>query len=402
MSQPQDVLSLGVEEEFQIVSAATAELTSGYDALMSRATEDIHHHMKPEFLQCVVECITSVCPNVEAVRQQTMALRSTAITMGKEHGLALIAAGTHPTGKWYHQHRTRDRRYGNLEEALQDVARSILIYGLHVHVNITDREQRIAVMNQARTYLPHILAISANSPFWMGRYTGFMAYRPMIWAPFPVSGVPDPFASDAEFIRFQTLFRAVNSLGETRRIWWDIRPHDLHPTLEFRIADMPMNHADMVAIVAFIQALVKTLLDRTAAGQPLPIYPTPYINENRWRAAFGGIHGTFIDFARECEIPTPDALNAAFDLVNDAALELGSAREMQHLRGMLEPGYLCGAERQIAAFQEHRNPTDASRLLMEETLRDIDLTQTLPLAPAEDGGHDGNRWHWPFGHRKSA
>lgn len=391
MSRSQEVVSLGVEEEFQIVSAATGELASGFDALMSRATDAIHHHMKPEFLQCVVECITDVCPDVATVRQQTMALRATAAALAKAHDLAIIAAGTHPTGRWYQQHRTQDARYGNLEEALQDVARSILIYGLHVHVNISDLELRIAVMNQARTYLPHILALSANSPFWMGRYTGYMAFRPMVWAPFPCSGIPDPFASYADFARFRDLFFKVHSLGETRRIWWDIRSHHEHPTLEFRIADMPMRHADTIAIVAFIQALVRTLIDRTLAGQPLPIYPTAYLNENRWRTAIGGIHGTLIDFANEREMPALDALHEAFELVSEAAMELGSQREMQQLRAMLEPGYLCGAERQIAAYWERHDPTAASRLLMAETLHGIDGTTALPLA-ALTSSLDGNRW----------
>lgn len=249
----QDGFSLGVEEEFQIVDAATAELVSGFATLMQRATPEIAAHMKPEFLQCVVECITDVCPDVAAVRRQTMALRATAAALAHEHGMAIISAGTHPTGKWYHQHRTPGDRYGMLEDALQDVARSILIYGLHVHVNLEDLDLRIQVMNQARTYLPHILAISANSPFWMGRNTGYMAFRPIVWAPFPVSGVPDAFASHAEYERFRELFFKVNALGEVRRMWWDVRSHHHLPTIEFRIADMPLHHDDTVAIVALVQ-----------------------------------------------------------------------------------------------------------------------------------------------------
>jgi carboxylate-amine ligase len=381
MAGPQENLSLGVEEEFQIVDTATAELVSGYATLMQRATPAIQDHMKPEFLQCVVECITDVCPDVAAVRQQTAQLRATAALLAREHGMAIGAAGTHPTGKWYHQHRTAGARYGLLEDALQDVARSILIYGLHVHVNLTDLEVRIQVMNQARTYLPHILALSVNSPFWMGRYTGFMAFRPIVWAPFPVSGIPDPFPSFADYAHFRELFFKVNSLSEVRRIWWDLRAHHQYPTIEFRIADMPLHHDDTIAIVAFIQALVMTLRDRTLAGQPLPVLPTAYINENRWRAALGGLRGTLVDFTHEREVPTVEALAGAVDLVAPAMEALGAARELAHLRAMLAPGYQSGAEWQIAAFQQHHDPADAAHMLIAETLRGIDLDAALPLAP---------------------
>src|SRR5579883_846856 len=374
-------LSLGVEEEFQIVDAESGELASGYEALMQRATDEIHRHMKPEFLQCVVECITDVCPDVATVRRQTAALRATAARLGKDHGLTVASAGTHPTGKWYDQRRTPGERYGELEDALQDVARSINIYGLHVHVNIPDVEQRIQVMNQARTYLPHILAISANSPFWMGRYTGYMAFRPMVWAPFPVSGVPDAFASHVEYEEFRALFFKVNALGSARRIWWDVRSHHALPTIEFRIADMPMHHDDTIAIVALVQALVKTLLDRASAGQPLPVLPTAYINENRWRAALGGLRGTLVDFVREQEMPTLDALASLFDLIAPAMEELGAARELAYLRGMLAPSFQSGAERQIAAYRKAGNPLDVAKLLMRETLAGIDMSAALDLAP---------------------
>jgi carboxylate-amine ligase len=341
-------------------------------------------------LQCVVECITDVCPDVATVRQQTAVLRATAATMAKEYGLALIAAGTHPTGKWYEQHRTAGARYGDLEMALQDVARSILIYSLQVHVNIADQERRIAVMNQVRTYLPHILALSANSPFWMGRNTGYMAFRPMVWAPFPMSGIPDPFADYAAYERFQQLFFRVNSLGATRRMWWDIRPHHVYPTLEFRIADMPIRHEDTVAIVAFIQALVKTILDRLAVDNPLPTLPTSFISENRWRAALGGIHGTLVDFEREREVPTIDALAEAFDLVQGAMEALGTTQELAYLRAMLAPDYRCGAERQLDAYGRNHDLHEVSRLLMQETLHGIDLRQTMPLAEVTHA--KGNRW----------
>ncbi len=391
MSTTQDALTLGVEEEFQIVEAASAELAHGFETLMRGATPEIQQHMKPEFLQCVVECITGICPDVAAVRHETTALRATAAALGRPHGLALVSAGTNPTGRWYDQVRSPGERYDTLEEMLQDVARSILIYGLHVHVGVADEARRVEVVNQARTYLPHILALSVNSPFWMGRYTGFMSYRTIVWAPFPFSGVPEPFASFDDYRRFRDIFAQVNSLNDVRRVWWDIRAHHAQPTVEFRIADMPLHHEDMLGIVAFAQALVKTILRRIDDHQPLPVYPRTYIEENRWRVARWGLRGMMADFEQGREIPIVDAIAAALDLVGDAAAELGTTAHINHLRDMLAPGYLCGAERQIAAYKKRYDARDATRMLMEETMRGIDLKAALPLAALQVPKADGQR-----------
>ncbi len=392
MAPDRDTLSLGVEEEFQIINRATTDLEHGYDDLMRRATPTLREHMKPEFLQCVVECITSVCPDVAAVRAETMSLRATAALLARAtDNLAIIAAGTHPTGKWWDQKRTTGERYGQLEDTLQEVARTILIYGLHVHVNVEDEARRIAVVNQARTFLPHILALSANSPFWMGRLTGYMSFRTMVWAPFPFAGIPDPFPTLDAYLDYRALFEQVGALGKVRRVWWDIRPHHLHPTVEFRIADMPMRHEETVAIIAFIQALVKTIVWRIEHDQPLPVLPTTYLNENRWRAARYGLRGKLVDYEARREVPAIDAIASALDLVTDAAADLGTLAEIGFLRSMLDPHYRCGAERQIEAYKQRYDPRDATRLLMEETLRDIDLGTALPLA-SDTEGKDTGRW----------
>ncbi len=377
-------LTLGVEEEFQIISARSLDLAPGYERLMRRATLEIRERMHQEYYQCVVECITAICPTIEDVRRQTAVVRATAATMASKSGLAIVSAGTHPRTHWASQPRSTDptHRYAMLEEVIQDVARSITIYGLHVHVGIPDEAMRIAVMNQARTFLPYILALSANSPFWIGRLTGFQSFRTMVWAPFPMANMPDAFASLADYQAFHDLMARTGALTPPRRIWWDIRSHHTLPTLEYRIADMPMNHADMVAIVAFVQALTATILDRTRHGHPFPILPTSVLNENKWRAARWGLRGTFIDYARGEEVPAVEAIGAALDLVRHAFEQLGTEEQLRYLRGMLAPEYRTGAERQIAAYSKRNSLDDVVRLLMQETLRDIDLSAALPLAPA--------------------
>lgn len=381
-------LTLGVEEEFQIIDASTLELApDGYNVLMRRATDKIRRSEQflPEFLQPTVECITGICPAVEDVRTQTMALRATAMKLAEASGLAIISAGTHPTSRWERQMISRGDRYQRLQDLLQEIVYTILIYGLHVHVGIEDEAQRVQVMNQARTYLPYILALSANSPFWMGRHTGYQSYRMMVWAPFPLSGIPEPFPTLEDYLRFRSLFNEVVSLNGTRRMWWDIRSHHTHPTLEFRIADMPMNHREMVALVAFIQALCKTILWRMERHQPLPVLPTVIINENRWRAARWGLRGNLVEYLPDRdkparEVPAAELIGQALDLVGDAAEVLGTSQEIAYLRGMLDPAQACGAERQLAAYKERRNLKDVVRLLVKETREGIDLSAAMPLA----------------------
>ena len=354
---------------------------------MRRATNQIRAHMHPEYYQCVVETTTSICGSVAAASRETATLRATAVAMARQCNLAIISASTHPFSQWDDQHRSDDSagRYSALEGILQDVIREILIYGLHVHVGIADEGRRIAVMNQARAYLPHILALSANSPFWMGHRTGYQSFRTMVWAPFPLAGVPDAFAGIEAYRAFHALLERTGALAKPRRIWWDVRAHAVFPTLEFRVADMPATHADMVAITAFIQALCRTLLERIDRGDPLPSVPTPIINENKWRAARYGLRGTLIDFARGEAVPTIDALAEAFDLVAESMDALDTTEQLAHLRGMLEPDYRTGAERQLKAFERRSDLHDVVALLLHETLRGIPLADTLPLAALAEG-----------------
>jgi len=384
MSSLSSALTIGVEEEFQIVSSCTAELVNGYEIMMKRATPAIRKQLKSEFLQCVVESITKVCDSVDEIRDETRKLRATAMQLTALKGMQIVSAGTNPTGLWYEQHRTNDERYDDLVRVLEDVARSILIYGHHIHIGMENQEQRLRVMNQARTYLPHILALSANSPFWMGRPTGYASFRTMVWAPFPMSGVPESFATEAEFDNFQALMKKTDSINDTRRIWWDIRPHHEYMTAEFRIADMPIRHSDMLAITAFVQALVKTIIDANKRGIIFPTIPSIYINENRWRAARHGLQptGNLIDYTTSTAIPTLDAVFAAFDLVQNAAEELGTVQYLHYFRKKLSSKYKNGAEEQIAVYERRHNPLDVTRRLMEATREGFEdpAALAMPLA----------------------
>jgi glutamate---cysteine ligase / carboxylate-amine ligase len=378
-------LTLGVEEEFQIVDATTMDVVSGYTALRAIAPPKLRSSFKPEFVQAVIESITPPCSSFEEIRHELTMRRATLANMAATYGWAIVSAGTHPTARWYQQKRTlgtpsEGDRYGDLDTLLQDVARTILLYGLHVHVGVEGEDRRVQVMNQARTFLPYILALSVNAPFWMGRVTGYQSYRPSIWSAFPMSGIPDVFPTAAEYQRFHTFLKKVNVINESRRIWWDIRIHHQFPTVEFRIADMPITLADTLGIIAYIQALVKMLLDHIDQGDPLPLFPAPLLLENRWRAARYGLRGTFIDLVHECESPATDMIHETLDQISAAARTLGTTGELAHVRAVLASSASTGAEQQLAAYQRRYDIADVTRFLIQQTLKDVDRTQAMPLA----------------------
>jgi Glutamate-cysteine ligase family 2(GCS2) len=220
------------------------------------------------------------------------------------------------------------------------------------------------VMNRARTYLPHILALTTNSPLWQGRPTGYQSFRTMVWAPFPVANVPDAYPTLQAYRDFHDLLEVAGALRPPRRVWWDLRLHDALPTLEFRIADMPANHADMMAVVAFIQALCKTLLDQLDLDGETPVVPTPVIAENKWRAARYGLRGTCIDHDRRREVALRDAIAEVLNRCAPAFEALGTTEYLARLHWMLDPAYRTGAERQLAAYSLRSDPREVVSMLV--------------------------------------
>lgn len=372
-----EIPTIGVEEEFQIVDQGTTSLVAGYEQLAAIVCEEFQGRVKEELYQCFLECTTNICRNIEDVATQTISLRATMAKLAQQHGMAIIAAATHPKDTWYGHQLPTTPRYDHLIDALQSVVRSRMMFGLHVHIGIQDENLRIHIMNQARSYLPHILALSANSPFWMGRDTGWMAYRTMIWGPSPWVGIPDAFADAAEHSQLRNRLLNSDAVRQSFHLWWDIKSNDIYSTLEFRIADMPLHHGDMVAIVALIQSLVKKLLWLNEHGQSLPVLPTMLINENKWRAARWGLRGVFRDWDRDCDISAVDAINELLTLVSDVADEIGTSRYLAHIQSMLEPSYLCGAELQLQTFEQHQNLDAVMLMLIQETLQGVDIVKKV-------------------------
>jgi carboxylate-amine ligase len=368
--------TLGVEEEFQIVNKQTGLLASHIHPLLDKAVPLLGEHIKAEMLQSTVEIVSHVCPNIAALRLDLQNMRITIADLLAEDGLALVSAGTHPISRWQDQLRTRNDRYELLEEEYQDVGRSILIFGLHVHVGIEDYQLSIPLLNQLRTWLPHMLALSSNSPFWGGRNSGLKSYRAIVWRRFPRSGVPELFSSTLDFERYIDNLMRTGCIDNGKRIWWDIRPHPFFKTIEFRVADMPATFEDTLALAALSQALVAKLVWLHKHNLTVQTLPTAYIDENKWHAARYGLDAEYVDFIQNRRLSMREAIHETLDFVDDVLDDLGSRREIHYLRSLLEDPRGTGADRQLAMYHETGSTHAVANFLIEQTLQGFSLERT--------------------------
>ncbi len=369
--------TLGIEEEFQLVSRDSGELCSCAQGILDKGTPIFEEQIKPEMLQSTIEYVSSVLPDINAARIELYSSRAILARLVAQEGLALVSAGTHPSASWRGQERTEDARYEDLEEEYQDVGRSILIFGLHVHVAIESKEVAIKVMNQVRTWLPHILAISSNSPFWSGRMTGIKSFRSVVWKRFPRSGMPDVFETRGHFDRFVQDLVDAKCIDNGKKIWWDIRPHPFFDTIEFRICDMPATIEDTLAIAALCQALVAKLTRLDERGENVPVLGRSYIEENKWRAMRYGLDAELVDFIGRRPVSRRDSIRETLDFVDEVVDELGSRREMNYIRSLLDDPRGTGADRQIAVYQQNNDLQEVNKFLIEQTLRNVDLDDAM-------------------------
>jgi len=363
--------TLGVEEELQTVHKDTGQLVSHVHPILEKGVPLFGEHIKPEMLQSMVEIITGVCTDIAALRAELGYRRKALAQLVDEEGLALISAGTHPIDHWRDQERTQQPRYKDLEEEFQDVGRSILICGMHVHVGIENHEIAIPLMNQLRTWLPHLLALSSNSPFWVNRYTGIKSYRSIVWKRFPRSGVPAIFPSTHDFDSYIMDLVRTGCIDNAKRIWWDIRPHPFYSTIEFRICDMPGSLEDTLMIAALCQALVAKVNWLHQHNLSHAVLPAHYIDENKWRAARYGLDAEYIDFVKGRHLPLRDELHEMLDFVEDVVDDLGTRNEITALRKLINDPHGTGADRQIAAYSEQQNIQDVIHMLMQRTVQGL-------------------------------
>jgi len=367
------VFTLGIEEEFQIVDPVTRELRSQVQQILDDGKITLKERAKAEMHQSVVELGTDICGDVSHAREQVTQLRTELAVVAGHAGLNIASAGTHPFSHWHDQLITRHERYATIVQDMQQIARANLIFGLHVHVGIPDRETGILVMNQVRYVLPHIYALSVNSPFWLGENTGLKAYRQMIFERFPRTGIPDTFESLAEYEDYLTLLVATNCIDNAKKIWWDIRLHPFFNTLEFRICDAQTRVDDTIALAAMIQALVLKLHKMLRQNTTFRWYGRRLIDENRWRASRYGIDGKLIDFGRKCEVDTRSLIYEILEFIAPEVNELGSQREIAHIERILAEG--TGADRQLAVWERTQDLKAVVDHIVRETYQGLPLNE---------------------------
>lgn len=345
--------TLGVEEEYQIIDPQTRDLKSHMSKIVEGGKIHLREQVKAEMHQSVVEVGTNICKNVGEARQEVSFLRNKISELAGKQGLVVGAAGTHPFAKWQDQEITDDPRYHMIVNELKDIARSNLIFGLHVHVGIESREIALQLMNQACYFLPHIYALTTNSPFWEGRDTGFKAFRAKIFAKFPRTGLPEYFDSVQSYDNFLEILVKTNCIDNPKKIWWDLRMHPFFSTIEFRICDMCLTVDETICVVALIQAVVAKLYKLLMSNTSFNIYRIALIRENKFRAARNGLEGKMIDFGKKTEVPTKDLILELLDFVDDVVDELGSRQEIEYVHQILAQG--TGADQQLAVFEKTKD-----------------------------------------------
>ena len=285
--------------------------------------------------------------------------------LAAKKNLRIAAAGTHPFSRWQDQLITDQPRYHEIVNEMQDAARSNLIFGLHVHVGIENRHQGIQLMNSARYFLPHIFALSTNSPFWLGRNTGFKSYRVKVFDKFPRTGIPDEFYSASEYDRYIALLVKTKCIDNGKKIWYDVRLHPFFNTIEFRICDVPMRIDETIALAALMQAIIAKLVKLMESNMDFRHYGRALIMENKWRAARYGISGKLIDFGKEEEVETPKLIEELLEFVDYVVDGLDSRDEIKNIYKILKQG--TGADRQLAVFKKTNDLKMVVDYIAEET-----------------------------------
>jgi len=363
-------LTLGIEEEYQIVDPATGELKSYITQLLDADGQITVEGIKPELHQSVVEVGSSVCATPAEIRGEVVRLRRAVTDLAAEDGLKILAAGTHPFSSWMDQEITPLERYLGVEQDLQDLARKNLIFGMHVHVGIEDRAFLIDAMRVSRYFLPHILALSTSSPFWIGRKTGLKSYRSVQWRNFPRTGIPPTFQTYAEYEDIVRVLVNANAIQDASKIWWDVRPHHLYPTLEFRICDICTRVDEAVCIAAIIQAIVAKLWKLRRDNMTFRVYPLSLIEENKWRAVRYGVAGNLLDLGKERETSAADLIEELIGwFLDDVLDDLGSRKEVEYAFTILEKG--TSADRQLARFDETGSLEAVVEQLVAETAEGV-------------------------------
>jgi len=361
--------TLGVEEEYMVVDPETRELKSHEQKIVHEGQKVIKDKVKAEMHQAVVEVGTDICADADEAWQDVAALRKTISEIAGGLGFAMGAAGTHPFSHWESQLITDHIRYNELVNELQEAARSNLIFGLHVHVGMENREMANHIANSTRYFLPHIYALSTNSPFWEGRLTGYKSFRTKVFDKFPRTGIPEAFDSIEAYENYVKLLVKTNCIDNAKKIWWDLRVHPFFNTVEFRICDIPLTVDETITLATLFQAVCARIYLLRSKNLNFIQYSRALLNENKWRASRYGIDGRLIDFGKEEEVNTRALLYELLDFIDPVIDHLGSRHRLAYIHKILENG--TGADRQLKVFEESKNLVSVVDYIRQQFLTGI-------------------------------
>lgn len=357
-------LTLGVEEEYQIINPDTRDLHSYVQEFLERGRLIYpDEELKPEFMQSQIEVGSRVCRNIGEVRHELRRLRRMVDQIARDNGMRIAAASTHPFAQWSNQELSAGIRYKQLIDQMRDVAAQLLIFGFHIHIGFgetVDRDLQVEIMNQVRYFLPHLLALSTSSPFWQGRRTGLKSYRSVVFEMMPRTGIPPTFGSFSEYEQLVNLLGKVGAIrnpdtgkADATKIWWDVRPNPKYNTMEVRIMDLCTRVDEAVCLAALLQSIVGFLIKLRMKNQSWRVFRRYHIIENKWRAMRFGIDGKLIDFGKAEEIPMEFLAIELLEILEDTAKELGCWDEVQYLETILREG--TSADRQLRVFDKAIN-----------------------------------------------
>jgi len=365
--------TLGIEEEFQIVDHKTNALLSGAPQLLQQEVSGLEERIKPELLQSTIELITPVLPDMATARHVLRESRALLAARMAREGQTLVSAGTHPFSHWVSQAPSVGERYTEMVAEYREAALCNLAFGLHIHVYVDDdRDLLIQVFNRARTWLPHLLALSTNAPFVEGRETGYKSYRPIIKHLLPRSAIPPTFANWQAFDAYLQELISLGVIDNGKKIWWEVRPHVFYHTLEFRVCDMPLTIQDTLALAALCQALVAKLTRDIEQGREQELCSVMALEENLWQAMRYGLDARFLDFSRRRSIPMRNAIRDLLTDLHEVSEELGCQPEVAYVYQMLDDPLGTGADRQLAIYHETGDLQEVVRFLRAQTMKDID------------------------------
>lgn len=363
-------LTIGIEEEYQIIDPETRELRSYITQMLEGEQTLLLQEIKPELHQSIVEIGTNVCQTPAEARAELVRLRRGVMELAAKGGLKIAAAGTHPFSSWMTQEITPQERYLGVHKDMQELAQRLLIFGTHVHVAIEDREFLVDAMNVARYLLPHLLCLATSSPFWMGRLTGLKSYRSIVFRNFPRTGIPRIFGSWADLTSLVDTLVATNNIPDGTKLWWDIRPNWKYPTLELRICDVCTRVDEAICVAAIFQAIIAKVWKLRRDNLTFRVYPAELIEENKWRAVRYGLDGKLIDFGKREELPARELIGELIAwFIDDVIDELGSRNEVEYVTHILAEG--TSADRQLATYERTNDLNAVVDQVIQETAEGV-------------------------------